>query len=228
MNRGEIRAYARRLLAEQTAADSFWSDADLNDYINRAYEEVVTVAELLHCTSLGNSQAGVQEYPFPKDTLGVVRVFYLDPADGKFKEVHYRSLEDMDFIDPIWPVAVCESGEIPGFWTVRGQLLHLVPAPYETGIQNIRLWCIQAPAPLTDDAQEPEIPLSYHEAIAVGAAKRALLADRTNPDNERTVRSLDTMFQQAVAVARSQHLRKPRNQTRLQDMRDFYSQEWRP
>ena len=92
MDRATLRAYVRRLLAEQTATTSFWSDADLNDYINRAYEEVVTVAELLHCTSLGNSQAGIQEYPLPKDTLGVVRVFYKDPSDGKFKGLQFKSI----------------------------------------------------------------------------------------------------------------------------------------
>jgi hypothetical protein len=230
MTRAELRAYTRRLLAEQNAAESFWSDADLNDFLNRAQEQVAVLAELLHCNSLANSEAGVQQYLQPRDILRVQRVFYKHPQTGEWLTLTYRSPDELDVAFPGWADAVASPGETPTWWTMRGQIVHLVPAPAETATQNIRLWGVQTPPPLVTDTEEPTFPLGYHEAVAIGAAIRALAADRTNPDNQRTIVGvLQPLFMAQVLAAKAQHQRKAPYETRLRDVRDFYSTDsgWR-
>lgn len=217
MNLSALRTHTRRKLAEQDASTSFWSDADLNDFINRSHEQVVSEAELMQCDSETTSVASHSQYSSPIDVLRILRVYY----EGREKPLEPKTLAEMDLDDPGWPLSVCASGETPTNWVPRGNLIHLYPAPYESG-KKITIWAIQAPADLSADGDTPKIAKSYHEAIAIGAAIRALKADRTNPDNAIAIKMLEADFARALVIAGGQAARKA-NVNRLRDIRDFYT-----
>jgi hypothetical protein len=213
----QLRAHTRRKLAEQTASTSFWSDTDLDDFINRAYEQVISEAELLQCDSTATSVAGQQQYSVPSDALRILRIYF----QGRDGPLEPKTLSEMDLGDPAWPTKVCAAGEVPTTYVVRSNLFHLVPAPAEAG-KTITVWAIQAPADLAADGDTPLIAKGYHEAIAVGAAIRALKADRTNPDNATSIKTLEADYRGAMVLAASQGARKaPIN--RLRDIRDYYT-----
>lgn len=227
MNRGALRTLTRRYLAETIPAESFWDDPTLNDFIDRSHEEVVSRAELLHCTSEGGvvfvSGEVHGEYLFPKDTLRVVRMFYALEADKKYKRVADSSLEELDLHDPEWTEKVAASGERPRKWAPRGQGFHLYPAPGETFSKALRMWCIQTPMPLADDAAEPDIALAYHESISIAAAIRALKSDRTSSENANTITRLERDLIAGIAWAGAQHARKGPKVQQLRDVRDNYA-----
>src|SRR5947209_4032457 len=103
MNRGELRGYVRGILGEPDPANSYWLDSDLNNYINRGYEDVIAQAELLHCISKTSSkvatlatmpEAGM--YSQPLDTLMINRLFYLDPVSLEWTPIPVKTEEEMD------------------------------------------------------------------------------------------------------------------------------------
>jgi hypothetical protein len=226
VTRGELRAYARRLLAEQIASTSFWSDADLNDYLNRALEQFVSLTGVLRCISTVPSDVTLTLYPLPQDTLRVLRIYYA----GRAEPLDDATIEWLDNWDRTWPTLTATSGQTPTWWAPFGQGYFLVPKPAASG-ELITLWCVQAPTPLSADTgtgSVPPISTAFHEALATGAAIRALAQDRTNPDNVRAIKTLtDLLWTPAIVAAQSYESRKSPHQ-QMRDIRDLYPQEWRP
>ncbi len=226
MTRAEIRVYARRWLAEQVAADSFWDDATLNDFLNRAYEQIVSMAELLQC----NSEGGVtfvagevhNEYVMPADILRILSIRY------RGKKLIDKTVEELDLEDSDWITRVADAGTNPVKWAPAGQTFYLVPAPSETASGVLLMRCIQTPAPLTGDTQSPQVPTGYHELIAIGTAVRALRSDRTAPENRQAIVDGERLIEGGIAWAASQHRRQAPRRGKLVDVRDFYSSQWRP
>lgn len=226
MNRGALRLFTRRLLAETIASESFWDEPTLNDFLDRGHEEVVSRAELLHCTSTGGvvfvSGEVHGEYLFPKDALRVVRLFYALSSDKKYKRLDDSTIEQLDLHDPEWTEKVASPGERPRKWAPRGQGFHLYPAPSETFTDALRLWCIQTPLPFVNDSSEPDIATGYHEAIAIAAAIRALKSDRTSAENGPAITRMERDLGAHIAWAQAQHARKGPKVQQLRDIRDSY------
>lgn len=223
MNLAELRTSTRRALTEADAAVSFWPDVDLDAWLYDAYVEFVSRAELLQCESTASSKKEVGAYAQAIDTIRILRVYY----EGRDEKLAPRTLEELDLEDPGWPTRVCSAGGTPTRWAARAQLIHLVPQPAENG-KVIKMWAIQAPAAFSGEGGSPEISIAYHEALPIGAAIRALRADRTNPDNARPIRDLQGAFDRLVLQAYTQGQGKSPVK-KLRDIRDFYatSSGWR-
>lgn len=227
MTLAQIRTMTRRMLAEEVAADSFWDDPDLDEFINWSYNDIVVAAELLQCNSRADAVAAVDmpddgEYAMPGDTLKILRAFFKSPLTSKFIRLDLALVEEMDLLASDWfTQKAASTTDIPTHCVLRGQLFHLVPAPIVSGTQNILLWCIQAPAPLAVDGDIPKISSGYHKAIAAGGAFAALDSDRTNPENVKAAARLQARYNGMVALARSQHLLRT-VVPRIRDPRDAF------
>lgn len=87
MNLLQIRTFARALLSEPTA--SYWSDAELNSYINLALEDICTKTDVLEDISTYSLIQYQGDYALPTDYTKVKRVeiikgssvYELYPAD---------------------------------------------------------------------------------------------------------------------------------------------------
>lgn len=231
-----MRAYTRRLLAEEVAAESFWLDATIDSFNNESYRNFVSLSEILQCDSKADSKAAAAatmpedgEYANPIDTLRILRVFVKDPTTAKWgKPLTGLTYEEMDREKPDgWLDSIVTGSEKPTFWVPRGQMFHLVPAHNVAAIKNILLQCVQSPATLSG-TQIPLVPEGYHEAICYGGAARALEADRGSAENDATYRKFMAHFTEGVLLAKSQDSRK-KPIYGVRDIRDFYTteSEWR-
>lgn len=216
MTRKELREAAYRKLAERNPDTSFWPPDDINLYLNLSYEQVVAEAELLQCESIASAKASRGVYARPKDTLRIISVRYA----GREAPLQRTTLSILDDSDPGWNERVCLSGETPQFWAARSQLFHLIPAPAADLEDAIKMWCVQAPAWMVADTDEPEITTAYQEAIIDGAVRRALEADRTNPDNLRAGRDIQANVTRAILNARQLDARVAPRPV-MKDIRDF-------
>lgn len=232
MDLAALRANTRRMLSEVDQDTSFWApgadDASgLDTYIQRAYEEVITIAELIVDFFFDDAVALRQDYAFVIDCLKPLRMMFLDPITAQYSApLTKRTIEELDLEDALWRNRVCDAGAIPNRWAAEGQGFYLVPAPVDTVATGIHYRGVAAPIALTAAGQAPVIPVSYHEAICIGAKWRALGQDRTNPDNVRLLPQVRADFLSAVALVKSQHQQKPMPKT-LGDVRDHFPQQWR-
>lgn len=224
MNRGELRAFTRRLLSESIASDSFWTDADLNLNLDLGADQVASDTELLQGTITTPSVVDQGEYPLPVDTLRPKRVFY-EATAGKPKsaKLEFWPLAKLDAEKPGWEGAV--SGT-PGIWTQRGRLLVLFSAP-DVVNRLITIWDVQGAPPMTADGDDPPFPRPFHPAIAYQAAIFALLQDKENPLWASAAKTIGQMYAHLIATAIST-AGPAKHPTRFIDVRDGYPSEWRP
>jgi hypothetical protein len=233
----DLRQYTRLLLGETDPTNSFWADADLNNFINRGYEDVVTSGELLQSSSKMSSIAATAAtmpdaaiYPIPVSVLMLTRIFYFDPVQNQWTLLQPKTELELDKQSSGWfTTLVASPTAIPTNWVVRGMNYHLYPAPITAGANNILLWYVVAPTPLVNDTDVLAIPQGYQELVCIGGAIRALESDRQNPDNKGLLQVLRQDFGRMMTDARKKDRLKPKQYPRLVDVRDFqlYPSQWR-
>ena len=123
----------RSLLDEATA--QFWTDAELESWINQGCQDVARRAETLWQEVTINVTPLVQNYPFPIDFLNVHRAeFQLSNTDQTFN-LEYRGINQMD---EIWGILHSLPSAWPQYFTIRGNsvlgfYLMLYPSPGSQG-----------------------------------------------------------------------------------------------
>lgn len=123
----------RALLDEDTA--QFWSDDNLQAWINQGCDDVARRAETLWQEVTINVAPLVQNYPFPNDFLNCHRAeFQLSNTDQTFN-LEYRGINQMD---EIWGILHSLPAAWPQYFTIRGNsvlgfYLMLYPSPGSSG-----------------------------------------------------------------------------------------------
>lgn len=85
----------------------------------------------------------------------------------------------------------------PAFWEVVGQDIILVPPPIDT--VTLRFYYFNDPPELTNNTDEPVIPLRYQEAIVTGAVAKAHEDDQNRESADKYKAEFDAIVQQAIA-----------------------------
>ena len=123
----------RALLDEDSP--QFWTNAQLESWINQGCQDVARRAETLWQEVTINVTPLVQNYPFPNDFLNVHRAeFQLSNTDQTFN-LEYRGINQMD---EIWGILHSLPSAWPQYFTIRGNstlgfYLMLYPSPGSQG-----------------------------------------------------------------------------------------------
>lgn len=123
----------RSLLDENSA--QFWSNLELESWINQGCQDVARRAETLWQEVIINVTPLVQNYPFPNDFLNIHRAeFQLSNTDQTFN-LEYRGINQMD---EIWGILHSLPAAWPQYFTIRGNsvlgfYLMLYPSPGSQG-----------------------------------------------------------------------------------------------
>src|SRR5574340_559931 len=91
MQKSDLRSYTRLILAETDPTTSYWSDSDIDTFVQRGYEDVCILGELLQCVSKSKtfiaSAATMPDdgmYAIPIDMLRILRLFVFDSVNVKW------------------------------------------------------------------------------------------------------------------------------------------------
>lgn len=177
MNRATIRTKIREHLSESQA--DFFTDAKLNSWIDDAIGVVFLKVAGVDPDFFGVSKAyisfasGVREYSLPVVPFEIQKVVV---EDRSFAPLVERDITEVYF----YP----ESGEPHSYyWTVdygsgSPQVkIGFIPKPDRTATNNVAVYYIPSPSPLTSDSQEPPFPEVFHPLIVLWATMEALRAD---------------------------------------------------
>lgn len=172
MNLHDIRLYVRRSLNEEGESESYYSDLELNRYINESYREFVNIFPFpkilyeLYTTYSFSVLNGTDSYVLPTDFSHLISLYfnnlYYDIMDVSL----YTALNNnRNFL---------HTSYTPCCYTM-GSNIYLKPVPDVDG--TAQMLYIKIPDLLENDTDEPEINPKYHEIICWGAIERAKYKD---------------------------------------------------
>lgn len=139
----------RALLDEATPI--FWTDAQLESWVNQGCQDVARRAETLWQEVNINVTPYIQNYVFPRDFLNCHRAEYsINNSDQTFN-LEYRGINQMD---EVWGILHSLPAAWPQYFTVRGNsvlgfYLMLYPAPAAAGVLTVYYYREAVPAATT-------------------------------------------------------------------------------
>jgi hypothetical protein len=186
MIRSAIRNKARMALGETTA--SFWTDVQLNTWIDDGIRDISWRTKCLKKDSLGTSVTDQGEYAlltmFPK-LYEMLELYYYDVTTTSWLRLEQTNRKALDKDIPGW---MSTDSSLPQkyIYNVEENYLYLWPAPSSDydGTNYIKGFYCYEPTDLTTDDATPEIPATLHDAIVeyvkiVGFESRGM-GDRAN------------------------------------------------
>lgn len=127
----------RSLLDEATPV--FWTDAQLQSWINQGCQDVARRAEILWNEWPVAVTPPVQTYPFPPDFLDCHRAeFEISGAGGPSGLTYNLEYRGINYMDEVWGILHSLPAAWPQYFTIRGNaargfFLMLYPAPANSG-----------------------------------------------------------------------------------------------
>ena len=164
----------RSLLAETTAA--FWTDAQIQSWINQGCQDVARRAENLWEEVNINVTALNQMYPFPNNFLNAHRAEFTLTGSDQTYGLDYRGINTMD---EIWGILHSLPAAWPQYFTIRGNsavgfYLVMYPSPGSDGTLLVSYY--RSANNVTVGTQNIDVQPGWEDIVfdyAVYKAKRA-------------------------------------------------------
>lgn len=191
MTRQELRDRIRKRMGETTAA--FWTDAELNSYINTGCKDLAWRTKCLRTTGLlsissceenttatvSNEYALISNFP---TLYAVVEAYFRKDGEG-FVRLDPTTREELDALNPSWQSMVGYQKEVDGtdyynydskcsipqkyYWSREEDIIGLYPPPNDDneGTEYLKIYYTYSHTDLASDASVPTIPEGLHPAI---------------------------------------------------------------
>ncbi len=159
---GSLRTDVRQRLDETT--QRFWSDQELNRWIEEGARDLARRAELLQDRFTIATTTGTQEYTMPTDLFRAHRAEWT-PDGVNIYPLEQRSVQEMDVV---WGTQRLTQSSYPNYWSLWGfppQLkVLLFPVPSQTG--TLTIWYYRAPTQTSQDTDPVDVPTGWEDLIA--------------------------------------------------------------
>jgi len=162
------RTEVRALLDETTA--TFWTDAQINSWINQGCSDVARRAEILWQEQDIVTVPNVQTYPFPVDFLNCHRAIYcinppIDSVGALTQPMEFREINSMD---ENWGMIEGLPAAWPRWFTIRGNstynyMIMMYPAPAAAGV--MRIYYYRQAVAATSDSQKIDTQSGWEDII---------------------------------------------------------------
>ena len=153
MTSAQIEAAARNKY--NSTGDTFYSSAEIVDYIYQAQLELAQVCPIIEATYSTTSVASQQEYAYPTNTSVIKRIEF----DGR--KLSPITMRDDDSITGL--LSTTTSIGTPEFYFIWNRTLYLRPVP-ATAALTIKIYSINEPQAMTTSSAL-EVPTLFHMDI---------------------------------------------------------------
>lgn len=187
----ELRTMVRDRVDEPSAA--FWTDPQLNRFINEGAREVARRGEVLQTRDEITTVSGVQEYTLPTDVVRVYRVEYQD-SSNQIWPLEFRDFNNMDSV--WWTRQATTESSRPYWFTMWGYppTLSIVvyPTP-NTSDEVLRTFYYSVPDTITDNNATVPCPMGWEDLIVLYAEYVAL-----RKDGDQRWQEAKSLFEQRI------------------------------
>ena len=182
-----------RLLIDEEADDSHFTNSELNDFINQAIGFSATQLEYPRDFTDIQVEEGVPAYTLPDDFIFLRTAYFGDKSLGNdVRPLTIVSEETLSAIRRSWlDETTANRGRPARLMMLDKQTVFLDPTPNAdesvTGKKLIMDYIFH-PGNLTSDSQEPNLPVPYHNLIQYYAAHLCYLGRLLNPQQASILR----------------------------------------
>jgi hypothetical protein len=194
MTPAEIEAAARNKY--NSTGDTFYSSAEIVDYIYQAQLELAQVCPIIEAKYSTVSVANQQEYAYPTNTSIIKRVTY----DGR--KLAPFTFRDDDAVTGLY--SSTSTVGLPEFYAIWGNTLYLRPIPADAA-KVIQVFSINEPQPMTTSSQL-EVPSLFHMDIVDFVVREMALKD----ENSRVAAMYDARWEKTKLRAKAWVQRRKR------------------
>lgn len=187
----QLRTAIRLQIDEPTAR--FWTDADLNQWINDGLKDIARRTETIQSYNTSVSAVvGTAKYAFPTDLIRVHRVEFTPTGQTTTYTLEAKTQDEMD---RIWFGDQTSQSSYPSYFMIWGfpggtgtmeHKFQVWPVPSQTGTFNIYYY--RVPTALSADGDVAQVPSGWEDLLTFYCMYRALL------------KKLDPTFQAAKAL----------------------------
>lgn len=162
----------RQRVKEDKLNDTDYESAVIDRFINDAQRSIFNTYELpfMEKVFAGLLSVGDYIFAFPSDYQSLQSLKIVDPT-GYQRDITKNYMKFKDF-NASFPTPLNNTAGSPGAWTLHGNRLYF-DKPTDQAY-TLELYYIKKPTVLTDDADIPEIPDEFEEALLLGAYYRVL------------------------------------------------------
>ncbi len=194
------RTEVRSLLNESSAV--FWTDSQLNSWINQGAQDIARRAENLWEEANIPVTPLQQIYPFAADFLNCHRAEFILANGPQTYNVEYREINAMD---EIWGVLHNLPQAWPQYFTIRGNsvnglFLFLYPAPGASG--TLTVYYYRQARPTTLDTAYIDVQAGWEDLVYEYAVAKAKRKDR-DPSWQEAFQMYEGKLQQMIDKTRS-------------------------
>lgn len=173
-----MRADVRAHLDEATA--TFWTDAQLNTWINDALRDVARRTETLQATSTIAATVGTRSYSLASISPSIVRIHRVEfdpgPGSGPIYPMEARNFYELD---QVWGSQQGQQRSYPDYWALWGfppnLSIYVFPVPSQAG--NLNIWYYRWPAVAASDTDVLDIAEGWWDLVTLFAETQALRKD---------------------------------------------------
>jgi len=207
MTRGEIKALARAWLDDDSGG--YFTDAIMDRFINQAQREaqkcLIRAGENFYTKCVETSTVADQrDYALPTDFMKLLRLERITQGSGdtaSTERLHPLTTNEID-------VSGYQNGSSGDSYNyvVNQSTFALYPVP--NSVKVLRLTYVYRVGDMSSDGDTPDVPVDYHEYMAILAARDGFLRDgRSIAPIERKLMYYDDLFREN---AESRTLDSPR------------------
>lgn len=199
----EVRTDVRSRLDETNAASGYFTDTELNRWINEAQRDIARRAEVLQSFNTSvNAVVGTAKYNLPSDVIRVHRIEFVPTGSTQVYPLESRTYDELD---QYWGVNPTTQRSYPSYYAIWGVpggtslQVQFYPVPSNTGVFNIYYY--RLPGALTADGNTLDIPEGWQDLVALYCeyvAKRKLRDSTWSEAKQLYDESLENL----VAVSR--------------------------
>lgn len=158
-----LRTKTRKLIREETAANSHFTDSEIDSNINQAVEFIASELQWPTQISTATTIEGQALYSLPDDFIALVEIY----LDNKPLPIYDRS--DLVSIAPGWQEAASSTPRLA--YRADSRTFGLWPAPDAASASDtIQIQYINIPAALSADADVPDLHSGFQLCIPFYAA----------------------------------------------------------
>lgn len=187
MNFLTLKQRALNRLNESVSAPQFWSLADIGDFINEAYTDLTAGIKLLETSATLSTVEDQMIYSLESDCLEVTRMYY-ETSDHLINPISFDTLNKRDS----WFSDTTDTYPYFRVHNVGTQKALLYPKVSTSEADCITYWYKYFPSDMSDDADTPSFPKTFHDALIDYAVFVGLLRVRSKDAKGKAKLFLDT------------------------------------
>jgi hypothetical protein len=188
-------------LGESTTAPKKWSLAEIKDYLNEGYNDLVLVTGILETSGTLSTVANQYIYSLASDCLEVIRMFY-ETADRIIKPITFEKLTKkhrwFNHKTTAYPLL---------YANISTNKVFLYPKVTSSESSCITYWYKQIQTDMSDDTDTPDGPDVFHETMILFACHQALLKERNTSGQRKCLEYLAEYEEKKSWLEHHTHIR---------------------